>query len=203
VEHERLRALDVVERSDLGSREKIESVVEETCFAFDLRRPQCSLRAARRLGAQLGCTFEEGGACGDSPARSGTICREHELGGDVFVRGCRGLGTVPCSPIGSELRIGCLGKRAVCLSPFSRCRRAIDGGADKRVAKGTALADLEQPGLHCRIRRFDGEPEVGGCAQQKERVAERLGSGEYEQLPRLVRQLLHAAPEALFDPVGK
>jgi hypothetical protein len=51
VEQERLRALDVVERSDLGCRKKIESVVEETCFAFDLRRSQCSLRAACRLGA--------------------------------------------------------------------------------------------------------------------------------------------------------
>jgi hypothetical protein len=71
------------------------------------------------------------------------------------------------------------------------------------MAKGTALADLEQAGLYCRICHFDGEPKVGGCVQQKERVAEGLGSGEYEQLPRLVRQLLQAASEAFFDPVGK
>src|SRR5262245_16247339 len=87
--------------------------------------------------------------------------RAFELGCDVLGGGRCRLGAVPGSSVRVEFWVGGIGERAVCLPAFFGCRRAVHGGADERVEKGTTLANFEQPGLLGGVDSVDAEAELG------------------------------------------
>ena len=72
--------------------------------------------APRRIGRQLRGPLQERRRRGDATPRRGPVGRSLQFVGDGVVGAERGVGAVPCAPIGIGLRVGRLGERAVDLA---------------------------------------------------------------------------------------
>jgi len=85
---------------DLGSGVVLD---DRARIVLGLRRGQCALRPARRLGCQLGRPLQEHGRCGDAAAALGPVGRALELGRHVLVRPGRRLRPMPGTAIGIDV----------------------------------------------------------------------------------------------------
>ena len=107
---------------------------------------------------------------------------------------------MPRPPIRIELRVGCLGQCAVGSPSLAGRRGPVHGGANERMAEGAPLVDLEQAGLFGRVRGLDADAQLRRSANEQERIAERLGRSEKQQLVCFGGKGLDLTPEALLDP---
>jgi hypothetical protein len=176
-------ALEFRERPRLRRGQQSQRRFERAGPGHCLRRGQRALRPPLRVGCQRGRAVQEGSRRREPAARLRAAGRALELCGDVLVGPGCGLGPVPGTAVGIDLRIGRPRQRAMRLPPVVRRGRPVDRRADQRVAEGYPGAYGEQPVRLSPGRCFDPDPEPGGRPPQQRRVAGRLGRGQQEQEP--------------------
>ena len=186
--------LEGVEPADLSCSEEGESVVQRARFELGLRRRQCPLRTARRLGCQAGGALEEGGGRGQPAPRLSPAGRPLELGGNTLIGGARGLSEVPGAPVGVDLRVGRFRQRPVHPPALLRRCPAVDRRADQRMAKPHPVVDFDQAGRLRWLERGARDPEPLGRAPQEPLVTDRL-SRRYQQ--ELLTSVPRGPPAAL------
>ena len=194
-----LAAPRLVERAQLRRVRQFERGVERAGLVLRLRRGQRSRSAACRVGRQLCRSIEKGRRGSNSAARLRPVRRALQIGRDVLV-GTRGrAGPMPGSAIRIGLRVGRFGQRAVRVAAVLLFGRAIGRGPHQRMTEPHASTQFDQSGRFRggRRRRLDSQP-IGRPPEQRH-VAHRLSRREQQQAPRLVRQGLDAADEALLD----
>ena len=197
------RALKLVQRAPLRSRQELLRGLRRTGLELRLRCGERPATASGRIRGQLGCSLEERGRCGDAAARLRAPGRALQLVGQGLVETRSRVRAMPRAPIGIGLGIGRLGEREVHLTAVRNGCRLVDRRAHQRVTEPHKGTEVDQPGGlggSCGVR---SEPEPVGRAPQQGRVAHRLGRGRQQQSPGVVRKRLEPAQEALLDPVRK
>ena len=102
-----------VERAGLDRDQQPECRVERAGVALRPGSREQALRTASGFGRQHRRALEERGRRGQAPARLRSAGRALELLGDVLVGPGRGVGPVPGTTVGIDLRIGGLRQRPV------------------------------------------------------------------------------------------
>ena len=78
-------------------------------------------------------------------------------------------------------------------------RRPVDRRTHQRMPEPHPPAELDQPRLHRRARRLDRDAQPPGRPPHQRPVTGRIGRRQLQQQPRLGRQSLQLAPEAVLD----
>jgi len=168
-----------VDRSPrLSNPEEIEGIVDGAGLELGLGRGQRTLRATGGLGRQLDRALEEGGG-----GREATACLRPgrgmlQLGRNVLVRDRRRVRAMPRAAVGIQSGVGGRRERPVRLAPIlGRCR-AIDRGAQERVAEPDLQPDGEQP-IRLRFSQVIGrDPELRAPTDEQRRPPRGIGAGD-------------------------
>ena len=193
------RALELVDRRELGGAEKRGRGLGVGHVELGLRRVEQAVDAHRRVRRQLGRSLQERGG-GRQPAaalcaigRAGHLRRHRLVGHRGRVR------AMPRPPVGIEFRVGHLGERVVNVAAVTRVRRPVHRRADQRMREAHAQFELDQPGRLRRLPRVHADAEQRGGPPQHARVPHRLGRGRQEQQLRVARQRPDTLEESVFD----
>ena len=193
------RALELVERPELGGREQVVGGRGVGDVELRLRGVERALDASDGVRRQLGRPLQERGGRGQPATTLRTVGRVRHLGGHRLVRRRRRVRAMPGATVGIEDRVGRVGERPVHVAAVARVRRAVDRRADERMREAHACAELDQPGVLGRPRGVAADPETLGGAPQQAHIAQRLGRRGQEQKLRVARQRLDALEEAVLD----
>jgi hypothetical protein len=103
------RALEFIERGEFRGRHQRLRRFRRAGLQLRLGGGERSSSPARGIGSQLGRSLQERGHGRNAAAAPGPVGRVFQLSGHRLVETGRRVGTMPGSPIGIGLRIGCLG----------------------------------------------------------------------------------------------
>ena len=193
------RAVELIERALRRGRDEVGRSVGQTDQPLRPRRRQRTLGAASWLGRELGGALEERGGGSETSTRLRPAGGGFQVVGHVLVQRKRRVCSVPGAAVRVERRIGDRRKLAVRASPLLGRHSPVDGRPKKWMPEGDSRPDLDQVGLYRRSSRVGGNAESRSGAPEQQRIAERLGGGNEEQLLGLRGQPADSAEEARFD----
>src|SRR6185437_4920597 len=122
-----------------------------------------------------------------------------ELLGDGFVRPRRRRRKMPRPSVWITVPVGRAGQGKMRRPALPCACRAVYRRAHERMPESHAAADRKQPVVLGRGHGGGGRhPSAVGGAPQQQRIAERLGGGEQEQLTAVLGKRLQAPREALL-----
>ena len=194
------RALKLVERGKLRRREHRLRRLGRARVQLRVRGCQRPRSPQPRIGSQLGRSLQERRGGRDAAPTLRSAGRALQIAGHRLVEPGGRVRAMPCAPIGIRAGIGHLGQRAVDGLALGPRRRCVDRRADQGMPEAHPGPELEQ--LRClrRAGRVGADAELLGRAPEERDVTGRLGCRDEEQLPRVGRKRLEAAPEAPLDP---
>ena len=143
--------------------------------------------------------MKERGRGGDAAPASGAVGRALQIVSHRLVWPLRGVGTVPRSAVGIDLRIGRLGQGVMYILAVGQGRSPVGRRPHQRMPEPHPQAHLEQPGSLGRCRGASPDPEPLGCTPEQSRIADRFGSRRQQQPLALSRQRPYPAEKALLD----
>ena len=193
-------ALQLIQRSGFRRGQQLQGRPERAGLQVGLRRGERPLGPAGGIDAQQHRTLQERRGRGQPAAGLGPVRRPLQLGRDLFVRAGRGLGPVPGPQVRFGHRVGDLGQRPVHLLPVLDRRGPVDRRAQQRVPEPHLGLELHQAGLDRRGGRLRPDAQPLGRPPHQRQLAVRLGRGQQQQPPGLVRQGVQLPPEADLDP---
>jgi hypothetical protein len=160
-----------------------------------------AMRAACRVGRERRGALEEGAGRRRPAPRSRAPGRLLELVRDVLVGPDSGVRAMPSEAIWIEVRVG--GRRERPMRGASLVGRglAVDRGPQERVAELDLQSEVKQPLRLRRSQLIKRDPEFRCSAHEQRRLTGRVARSHEQQTLRHRRQLLHAPPEARFDPL--
>ena len=182
-----LRALELIESSDLRCGEQLAGGIQSARLEFGLGGRQKALWPACGIACQRGGAFQEGGGGREPAARLRSAGRALELLGDALFRFGRGRGSMPGTAIGIRLGIGDFGERTVHRPPLRRRGGPVDRRARERMAEPHPPAEREQARRLGRLRSVCSDSQPCGRAPEQHRVADRLRRGEQQQTSTVAR----------------
>jgi hypothetical protein len=192
--------VEVIQRAGRRGGQKCQGLVGRSGQLLVPRGIERAPRAAAPVGCQCRGAFQERGRHGQPAARLGPPGRALQLLGDVLVGRERRVGAVPGTAVGIAFGIGDHGQGQMRALAFFRRRGAIDRRTQQRVAEGNLRADLKQAVGLRGAHGLGRDTQHPGRPPQQRRLAGRLGRGYQQQPLGRGGQLLHAPPEAGFDP---
>ncbi len=181
-------ALQLIQRPGLRRGQQLQGRPERPGLHVGPRRGERPLGPAGRINAQQHRTLQKRRGRGQPAAGLGPVRGPLQLGRHLLIRPGCGLGPVPGPPIWLGLGVGDLSQRPVHLLPVLDRRGPVGHRAQQRVPEphlGPEFHPDAQP-----LRR----------PPHQRRVAVRLGRGQQQQPPGLVRQGRQLPPEAALDP---
>jgi hypothetical protein len=146
-----------------------------------VRGGQLTLGAVRWIRGQRRGALEESGCGCQAASSSGSVGRALELRSYSFVWRQRRLGTMPRPAIGIEPVVGGCRQSFVRAPSLIGRRRAVNRGAQERVAKGHSGAEREQARGFRRPQRLRPQIETFGRTPQERRIADRLCRSDEQQ----------------------
>ena len=91
---------------------------------------------------------------------------------------------MPGAPIRVDLRVGCVGQRAVSVPPLVRLGRAVHGRAHERMPEHHRTIQRQQAFRARGVRRCLRDPKLPRGAPQERRVADGFRGRQEHELPR-------------------
>jgi hypothetical protein len=197
------RALQLVQRPDLGCRHHPASCIEGARPQTEVGGRQRALSSSPRVACQRDGALQERSGRGEPASRLRTSCRVLQFSGHVFVgSGCRQR-AMPGTTIRVDLRVAHVRQGPVHPLPVARRRRLIDGRSHQWMTKADPRPDLQK----LRILRWGQcarlDPKPLGRAPEKRRVPHRIRGRQQHQLLRRPRQFTDAPQVVVLDMTGE